>query len=64
MWTAESRAYVGDFGAGQALSDEQYALPCCLIGGCYRAIIVACGSGSGAGGAVGDAPASSIRSTG
>src|SRR3954469_1157262 len=26
MWTAESRAYVGDFGAGQALSDEQYAL--------------------------------------
>ena len=25
MWTAESRAYVGDFGAGQALSDEQYA---------------------------------------
>ena len=26
MWTAESRALVGDFGAGQALSDEQYAL--------------------------------------
>ena len=26
MWTAESRAFVGDFGAGQALSDEQYAL--------------------------------------
>ena len=26
MWTAESRAWVGDFGAGQALSDEQYAL--------------------------------------
>src|SRR3954469_16892669 len=26
MWTAESRAYVGDFGAGQALSDEQCAL--------------------------------------
>jgi hypothetical protein len=26
MWTAESRALVGDFGAGQALSDEQYTL--------------------------------------
>src|SRR3954453_13509064 len=26
MWTAESRALVGDFGAGQALSDEEYAL--------------------------------------
>jgi len=26
MWTAESRAFVDDFGAGQALSDEQYAL--------------------------------------
>jgi putative transposase len=26
MWTAESRALVGDSGAGQALSDEQYAL--------------------------------------
>src|SRR3954454_19686677 len=26
MWTAESRDLVGDFGAGQALSDEQYAL--------------------------------------
>ena len=26
MWTPESRALVGDFGAGQALSDEQYAL--------------------------------------
>ena len=26
MWTAQSRALVGDFGAGQALSDEQYAL--------------------------------------
>jgi transposase len=26
MWTAESRALVGDFGAGQALSDERYAL--------------------------------------
>src|SRR3954454_13932287 len=26
MWTAESRAFVGDFGAGRALSDEQYAL--------------------------------------
>src|SRR4051794_37122418 len=25
MWTAESRALVGDFGAGQALSDERYA---------------------------------------
>ena len=31
MWTAESRALVGDFGAGQALSDEQYALPVPLI---------------------------------
>ena len=31
MWTAESRAYVGDFGAGQALSDEQYALLVPLI---------------------------------
>src|SRR3954469_9676992 len=26
MWTAETRTLVGDFGAGQALSDEQYAL--------------------------------------
>ena len=26
MWTAENRAFVGDFGAGQALSDEQYAV--------------------------------------
>ncbi len=26
MWTPESRALVGDFGAGQALSDEQYHL--------------------------------------
>jgi transposase len=26
MWTAESRALVGDLGAGQALSDEQFAL--------------------------------------
>jgi putative transposase len=26
MWTAETRALVGDFGAGQALSDEQYRL--------------------------------------
>src|SRR3954451_15830885 len=31
MWTAESRAYVGDFGAGQALSDERYALLAPLI---------------------------------
>src|SRR3954466_5406035 len=31
MWTAESRALVGDFGAGQALSDEQYALLVPLI---------------------------------
>ena len=26
MWTVESRALVGDFGAGRALSDEQFAL--------------------------------------
>ena len=31
MWTAQSRAFVGDFGAGQALSDEQYALLAPLI---------------------------------
>jgi putative transposase len=31
MWTAESRAFVGDFGAGQALSDEQYAFLVPLI---------------------------------
>ncbi len=31
MWTVESRALVGDFGAGQALSDEQYALLAPLI---------------------------------
>src|SRR3954447_461854 len=31
MWTAESRVFVGDFGAGQALSDEQYALLAPLI---------------------------------
>lgn len=26
MWTLQDRALVGDFGAGQALSDEQYRL--------------------------------------
>jgi putative transposase len=26
MWTTESRSSVGDYGAGQALTDEQYAL--------------------------------------
>jgi putative transposase len=31
MWTAENRAFVGDFGAGQALSEEQYALLAPLI---------------------------------
>jgi putative transposase len=31
MWTAESRAFVGDFGAGQAPSDERYALLVPLI---------------------------------
>src|SRR3954462_4862858 len=31
MWTAESRVFVGDFGAGQALSDEQYAVLAPLI---------------------------------
>jgi len=31
MWTTESRAFVGNFGAGQALSDEQYALLAPLI---------------------------------
>ena len=31
MWTTESRAFVGDFGAGQALSDEQYAVLAPLI---------------------------------
>jgi putative transposase len=31
MWTAESRAFIGDFGAGQALSDEQYAVLAPLI---------------------------------
>ena len=31
MWTAENRALVGDFGAGQGLSDEQYALLAPLI---------------------------------
>src|SRR5947208_583554 len=31
MWTAENRAFVGDFGAGQSLSDEQYALLAPLI---------------------------------
>src|SRR3954452_1448382 len=31
MWTPESRAFVGDFGAGQALSDERYALLAPLI---------------------------------
>ena len=31
MWTTESRALVGDFGAGQALSDEQHALLAPLI---------------------------------
>src|SRR3954452_20443272 len=31
MWTAENRAFVGDFGAGQARSDEQYALLAPLI---------------------------------
>src|SRR4051812_24686336 len=31
MWTAENRAFIGDFGAGQGLSDEQYALLAPLI---------------------------------
>jgi putative transposase len=31
MWTAESRALVGDVGAGQVLSDDQYALLAPLI---------------------------------
>jgi putative transposase len=31
VWTAETRALVGDYGAGQALSDEQYALLVPLI---------------------------------
>ena len=31
MWTAESRALVGDFGAGQALSDERFAFLAPLI---------------------------------
>src|SRR3954447_1858522 len=31
MWTAGSRTFGGDFGAGQALSDEQYALLLPLI---------------------------------
>ena len=31
MWTPEDRALVGDFGAGQALSDEQYRLIAPLI---------------------------------
>ena len=26
MWTPEDRAHVGDFGCGQALSDDQYRL--------------------------------------
>jgi putative transposase len=33
MWTPHSRAEVGDFGAGQALSDEQYQLIAPLIPG-------------------------------
>ena len=31
MWTPEDRALVGDFGAGQALNDEQYRLVAPLI---------------------------------
>ena len=31
MWTPEVRALVGDFGAGQALSDDQYLLVAPLI---------------------------------
>ena len=31
MWTSESRALVGDIGAGQALSDDQYGLLAPLI---------------------------------
>jgi putative transposase len=31
MWTPESRVLVGDFGAGRALSDEQYHLVAPLI---------------------------------
>ena len=31
MWTLEDRVLVGDFGAGQALSDEQYRLLAPLI---------------------------------
>ncbi len=31
MWTPEDRTLVGDFGAGQALSDEQYRLIAPLV---------------------------------
>ncbi|MEK0082107.1 transposase [Geminicoccaceae bacterium SYSU G07066] len=31
MWTAASRAFVGEVGAGQALSDDQYRLLAPLI---------------------------------
>jgi putative transposase len=31
MWTSDDRALVGDFGAGQALSDDQYRLLLPLI---------------------------------
>ncbi|GEM_PF-4360004 len=26
MWTVQDRAFIGDFGCGQALSDEQYGV--------------------------------------
>ena len=31
MWTAESRTFVGDFGAGQVLSDDQFRVLAPLI---------------------------------
>lgn len=42
MWTPEDRALVGDYGSGQALSDDQYRLlepliPPAKPGGCPRA---------------------------
>lgn len=54
MWTPEDRVLVGDFGSGQALSDDQYRLiephrrnpavglgpPIC--GGCWTACSMSC----------------------
>jgi hypothetical protein len=58
-WAFGANGHLG-YGDGEKVVSRA----CCLIRCCYRAIIVACGCGGETCGAVGDAPASSIRSIG